>query len=529
MAPAMLANLVAYSAQVACLVAAAGVLLFALRLDTPNVRYGYWRALLALCLVLPLVQSRQAAPRVDATELTWTTAATTDAAVASTGSLPFADAATVVTAVLVGGVLVRLIWLSFCLLRLQRLRSAGWRAPLSAMHTDLQRALGTDAEIRYIPGLRQPATFGVRWPVVLLPDSTLEQPAEIQHAVLCHELIHVARRDWAWVLVEEVVLSILWFHPAVWWTVSRIQLAREEVVDRDAVRITGGRRTYIEALMTFADGRPLAPAAAFSRRRHLFRRILLVSKNGALSRRRLIASFAAMTAVVLAGSHLAIRAFPLQQLPVSADDAVQDDASVQAITASSAPTEPETSAPTKTLRPQQDTPRRGLEGTDALTRRLQQSEQPAAPSSPQAIATLQAPAGNPDRPSEPADPVVDTVVPGTSVTPEHAPSIDTASPEANLQPIRVGGRIQPPRRIKHVAPVYPPLAQSARVSGIVIVEITIGADGRVTDAQIVRSIPLLDTAALEAVHQWEFTPVLLNGAPVPIVMTVTVNFSLAEQ
>jgi protein TonB len=61
---------------------------------------------------------------------------------------------------------------------------------------------------------------------------------------------------------------------------------------------------------------------------------------------------------------------------------------------------------------------------------------------------------------------------------------------------------------------------------MVIIEATIGGDGKVIAAKVLRSVPMLDEAALDAVRQWEFTPTLLNGAPVPIVMTVTVNFKL---
>ena len=70
------------------------------------------------------------------------------------------------------------------------------------------------------------------------------------------------------------------------------------------------------------------------------------------------------------------------------------------------------------------------------------------------------------------------------------------------------------------------MARAARVSGVVILETVIGPDGRVTDVKILRSVPLLDDAALEAVRQWEYTPTLLNGVPVPVIMTVTVNFQL---
>ena len=92
--------------------------------------------------------------------------------------------------------------------------------------------------------------------------------------------------------------------------------------------------------------------------------------------------------------------------------------------------------------------------------------------------------------------------------------------------VRVGGSVKAPTLLKRVAPTYPPIALSARVSGIVILESTIGVDGRVIDAKILRSIPLLDQAALDAVKQWEYTPTLLNGTPVPVVMTATVSFSL---
>ena len=74
-------------------------------------------------------------------------------------------------------------------------------------------------------------------------------------------------------------------------------------------------------------------------------------------------------------------------------------------------------------------------------------------------------------------------------------------------------------------PAYPTIAQTARVEGIVIIEATIGPAGTVLEAKLLRSIPLLDAAALEAVRQWEFTPTLLNGTPVAVVMTVTVNFT----
>lgn len=96
-------------------------------------------------------------------------------------------------------------------------------------------------------------------------------------------------------------------------------------------------------------------------------------------------------------------------------------------------------------------------------------------------------------------------------------------PEA---PVPVGGDIKEPRKIHDVAPVYPPIAQAAKVQGVVIIQATIARDGSVRDARILRHVALLDQAALDAVRQWRFTPTLLNGVPIEVIMTVTVTFTL---
>lgn len=93
-------------------------------------------------------------------------------------------------------------------------------------------------------------------------------------------------------------------------------------------------------------------------------------------------------------------------------------------------------------------------------------------------------------------------------------------------PIRVGGQIRQPAKIHDVRPAYPDIAQRARVQGTVIIEATIGKDGTIEEARVLRSIPLLDDAALQAVRQWRYEPTYLNGEPVPVIVTVTVQFTL---
>ena len=114
--------------------------------------------------------------------------------------------------------------------------------------------------------------------------------------------------------------------------------------------------------------------------------------------------------------------------------------------------------------------------------------------------------------------------PGTSIV-EPPPPIPRPEPSPRA-PLRVGGDIQPPVKVRHVAPVYPGLALQAHVSGIVILEAVIAEDGAVRDVKVLRGKPLLDEAAVEAVRQWRFTPTMLNGQPVPVAMTVTVSFGL---
>lgn len=94
------------------------------------------------------------------------------------------------------------------------------------------------------------------------------------------------------------------------------------------------------------------------------------------------------------------------------------------------------------------------------------------------------------------------------------------------QPVIVGGKIAAPSKLRDVAPIYPALAQAARVQGMVILRATIDSTGQVIDLAVLKSIPLLDQAALDAVRQWQYSPTMLNGVPVPVVMTVTVSFAL---
>ena len=152
----------------------------------------------------------------------------------------------------------------------------------------------------------------------------------------------------------------------------------------------------------------------------------------------------------------------------------------------------------------------------------------------EAAIPIEAPDGLTKEPPRPPASVEDTVAPGgTSIIAgefnENVVFAPPPEPPKRQDPVRVGGQIRAPQRVRDARPVYPQIALAARVQGIVIIEATIGVDGRVANARVLRSIPLLDQAALEAVRQWEYVPTTLNGVPVPVIMSVTVTFQLSER
>ncbi len=321
----VLENVARWNIQIALLTIVAAVLLRGLAVSAPVIRHAIWRSLLVVCLVLPLVQpwrasvvdtSQVRAEIVDAALLTGPTGEMAFVAGPSAGTRLArhlrSNWAAYVGMVLAAGIAVRLAWLLAGIWRLQRLRRTGELAVASEGYRELAALIEAGAEIRRVDRLGQPVTFGVLKPAVLLPASFHTLPEGVQRAVLAHELWHVRRRDWAWVLLEEAIRAAFWFNPAMWWLVSRVQSSREEVVDELTVQVTNARKTYLEALLAFADQPTLFPATPFARRRHLFHRMLLISREAVMSSRRIVASTLATAAVLLATGLYASSAFPLQ-------------------------------------------------------------------------------------------------------------------------------------------------------------------------------------------------------------------------
>lgn len=282
MSPLLLA-LATFSAQLALVVAAATLVESLGRLQDPRLRWLLWRGTALGCLALPLWAVFMPAP--DAGAMTFLVATAGPQAFDAT-MIP-APASRVIGWLLGAGVLARLVWLCAGGIRLRQLRRRSHTAALTPDLDALRDDLAPGADLRVCAGIDQPAVFGLRRPIVLLPHRFFALEPHARCTVACHELLHVARRDWPWIVVEEIGRALFWFHPAVWWLVDRIQESREQLVDRLVLARFPAKQAYMRALLAFADGHRLpASATAFLRRRHLRSRLRMLGKESVMSRRR---------------------------------------------------------------------------------------------------------------------------------------------------------------------------------------------------------------------------------------------------
>jgi TonB family protein len=175
-----------------------------------------------------------------------------------------------------------------------------------------------EADLRISDAVSSPVTFGLRSPWCCCPREFPDLDAHMQDAILCHEILHVRRRDWLFTLAEELVRAVFWFHPAIWWLLGEIGLAREQVVDRQVVELTQSRDEYLDALLAIAGARPrldLAPAPLFLRKRHLKQRVLSIMKEVRMSKTRSISSLAAGLGILALACWFVTATFPLAAAP----------------------------------------------------------------------------------------------------------------------------------------------------------------------------------------------------------------------
>jgi TonB family protein len=552
------ANALAWFAQIAVVVGVCAGLPRLVGLRSAGAQHVFWRVVLTLCLLLPVLQPWQPHEMafVPAPAAVVPAAARVAPAAPAAPVNPPVDWLALAAKVVAAGIVVRLAWLAVGLARLRRIRRAAGEPAIG--FDDLRQATAAGAvPIFWSRETTHPVTFGTLKPVVLLPVAIKSVDLAAQRAVVAHELHHVTRHDWLWTIGEEIVRAVFWFHPAMWWLISRVQLARETVVDELSILTTNARRAYLDTLLAFADDTGLQSTPAFSARRHLFHRVMLLSKEGTMSSSRVAVASCLLAVGLAAGTWKAVSAFPLyaeaaapQQNRLPPPPPVPQTPETYHVVATYY-YEIVTKDTTLTPAEKRETILKGIAAEDhalgidpnyvpALVYKnifLRLQANLTANPSEQERLIVEADAlrqtaislggrgigtapvnGAPPPPPPPPPPMRD----GTMVFAPHGAEVQGMTAD----PVRVGGDVPAPMKIRDVKPVYPPLARQGGVQGTVVVEVLIDSAGYVAQGHILRSIPLLDQAALDAVRQWKFMPVMVNGVARPATMTLTVHFTL---
>lgn len=487
-------NLITYNLQVGCLVFLAGALTWLLRLRHPRVLLCYWQLVLLAALLLPLIQPwrRQQIVIFTAGEALPLPSVPSVTQV-PTAAEPAFSPLQIAVPLLLTGMVVRTLWLAAGFLRLARLRRRSrFLSPLPEAVRRMREKVGVFPVFRISEEVPSPVTYGIVEPTVLLQSDFKELDSASQEALACHELLHVRRRDWLFTVAEEFIRIVFWFHPAIWWLLERIQSSREQVVDREVVRVTASRSTYLEALLKMAANQvPLKriPAPLFLRERQLARRVALMLEEVSMSRRKLVLMTTCTGMVTLMGGFLLVQALPLQGEPLFVEQ--------QAVEAKERLREP-----TEWVQPVQAVERSQSEETQSY-----RTEAPQTQTATERVQTVQA---------------------TESSQPEETNLYRTGAPEAQGEPIRIGSGVLAQKLIHRVDPIYPPEALQARVAGLVLVEAHVNEAGQVWRVRLLRGHPLLNQAAIEAVSQWRYSETTLNGQPVPVMGTVAVKFVPGE-
>jgi TonB family protein len=359
-----------------------------------------------------------------------------------------------------------------------------------------------------------PFTIGVLKPVIYLPQRLLDtDDKELLNSVISHEAVHIKHFDDLWIKLQNFIQSLYFFYPVVWYVNGRIHLARECLRDTCVIsrgeispRIFGkGILSLLKMNLIGSDEILYLPGFGSEKKKVTYRLKNLKSNRIFLYQRMLIYSF-----LVCFGIYVVPIFGSLQPEGVLKDKYVRGIQS-ETIGSNEIPSEEwseviedvETANDTSDLDdkfviPPERNDREAEESAVSVDTKITHVEQ-----------RLPAPVKIPRGMAE-----------------KEFRDLNFEIENNMTSPIRLDGQYTPPRLTKRVKPIYPLKARQDHVEGIVILEATTDVYGRVTEVKVLRSIPKLDQAALEAVKQWIYEPMIINGRPRSVIFKVTVIFEL---
>jgi TonB family protein len=371
------------------------------------------------------------------------------------------------------------------------------------------------------------ATWGILRPHVLLPRHAQDWTLDRLHVVLCHELAHVRRHDWLVQMGAEAVRVILWFNPLAWMACTRLRRESEQACDDEVLAMGVGGREYAAHLLDLArqcrrPGSTWASAMPMAHPSTLERRIVAMLNprldRRAPSRRAMAALAAALLLVTLPIAALRARQAgptPLAGTIYDMTGGVLPGVEVTLVDANEITQVVSSDASGRFEFPPVIPGKYVLHATLPGFRALRHQFELRDARDWNRVITLQI--------GEVQETI--TVRVSRAILPKQLKAYGGVS-----QPVRVGGNVRAPRKEVHVRPVYPPAMRAAGLTGVVPIEAIIGRDGTVSSVRVVSAQvhPDFAIAAVDAVRQWRFTPTLLNGDPVEVVMTVSVRFDLED-
>ncbi len=442
-------------------------------------------------------------------------------------SLPF-SIAQIADAVWAGGFVVSIITMLVSLRRLSRLTNQAQRLT-DARWVAMAKALSRSLDVRHDVALRQTAlsttlgTWGWHRPAVLLPAGCENWGDDRIRIVLGHELAHIRRADWAVQMAADVVRAVFWYNPLFWFACARLRRESEAACDNAVLEAGVPASDYASHLLEIARTcrrpSPMATLVPMARRSTLEWRIAAML-NHTLIRTRPTRRTLALAFAVIVGITLTTASFRAEgQLgPLPLTGTVYD------VTGAVLPGVALTLDDATDTRLTATTDRDGRFdfGSVAPGRYQVGSKLPGFMSLAQDVRLENA------RHWELALTIPVGSLQETITVREQRPS--TAPGRAERTPVRIGGNIKPPRKLVDVRPVYPQSMRDAGLEGVVSLTALIDVEGRVSSVRVIGSPahPDLGKAAADAVRQWQFSPTLLNGEAVEVLMNVQVGFSLED-
>jgi TonB family protein len=322
-----------------------------------------------------------------------------------------------------------------------------------------------------------PTVIGWLRPVVLVPVSCFTGLSSAQiEAILSHELAHIRRHDYLVSVFQSVIEALLFYHPAVWWVSKQVRRERECCCDDMAVGVGGDALAYAKALSYLEERRSSLPEVALGANGGVLtmriKRLLGCTERSAAS--QLAAMMVLMVVVATIAASIATMARAEARTGSHVAPAML-------------PVELEAPA---ALNAQIATPR--------IAERL---------AAPAAMALAVPPA-----PPAPSD---------------DAPTVVGGAPAPNGA-LKVGSGVMQGALIYQTTPVYPEIAKAAHVQGAVVLHALISKTGTVESLQAISGPTMLQGSAMDAVRQWTYSPYLLNGQPMEVETTITVNYTFGE-